>query len=283
MEKDNKNWMYKFESTQQINKADGSMDKKIRKFSLLKPNRRLREDGELFYASETSRFAKAGVLPKAAWNTILSNGGGSISEKEREVYGNLLMKFRDASFELQSILIKSDGDRSEAEKKRSDEIIIELDEIRKEIQSFEASQISIFENTAEAKARNRAILWWVLNLSYEEIEGKLQPIFTGENFNDKLDGYDFIEESDKEDGIFLLEIIRRITYLTTLWFLGRIDNENDFEVFDKSFLNNGEEDSDVETSAPAPDAPTTPVLPTPMVQTDEVKTVESVPESLPPS
>ena len=96
MEKYNKNWLYEFEIK---NDKD-----ETKKFAILKPNRKLKEEGELFYSSEVSRFAKAGVLPKAAWNTILSNGGGSISEKDREVYGNLLIDFRDKSFELQSIL-----------------------------------------------------------------------------------------------------------------------------------------------------------------------------------
>ena len=96
-------WLYEFDAKNVIKKDDGTQETVNKKFALLKPNRRLREDGELFYAAETSRFAKAGVLPKAAWGTILSNGGGSISEQEREQYGNLLLKFRDLSFELQTI------------------------------------------------------------------------------------------------------------------------------------------------------------------------------------
>jgi len=236
MDKNNKNWLYEFEATNSVKKDDGSNEKIIKKFSILRPNRRLREDGELFYAAETSRFAKAGVLPKAAWNTILSDGGGSISEKERELYGNLLLKFRDASFELQSILIKSDSDRTDAEKKRSDLLIQELEEIRREIQSFESSQISIFENTAEAKARNRAILWWLLSLANQKDDsGEYKPLFSGATFEEKLDAYDFIEESEKEDG-FMLSVIRRITYLITLWFLGRAESIEDFKQFDDNFM-----------------------------------------------
>jgi hypothetical protein len=34
----------------------------------------------------------------------------------------------------------------------------------------------------------------------------------------------------------LLGVIRRITYLATLWFLGRADTSEDFEAFDRSFL-----------------------------------------------
>ena len=228
-------WLYEFDAKNVIKKDDGTQETVTKKFALLKPNRRLREDGELFYAAETSRFAKAGVLPKAAWGTILSNGGGSISEQEREQYGNLLLKFRDLSFELQTILIKGEGERTETEKKRSDELINDLDDIRKDIQNFEASQIAIFENTAEAKARNRTILWWVMNLSYEKDGDNFKPIFKGESFEDKLLQYDSFEEEENKFE-FLLGVIRRITYLTTLWFLGRVETNEDFAAFDKSFL-----------------------------------------------
>lgn len=236
----NKTWMYKFEIANKVNKENGeTVDEKV-KFALLKPNRRLKEDGELFYAKEVSRFAKAGVLPKAAWGTILSNGGGSISEKEREIYGDLLLKFRDASFELQSILIKTESERSEAEKKRADEIIVDLDEIRKEIQSFESSQIAIFENTAEAKARNRTILWWVLFTSYVEKNGEYVPFFDGENFDEKISSYDIFEDIGNENNINIIAI-RRLTYLITLWFLGKVETEEDFDTFYQNLIKESEE------------------------------------------
>jgi hypothetical protein len=235
---DTKKFLYEFEATDVIKKDDGTNENIVKKFAILKPNRRLKEEGELFYAVETSRFAKAGVLPKAAWGTILSNGGGSISDQEREVYGNLLLKFRDFSFELQSILIKGENERTDIEKKRSDELIIELDSIRKEIQNFEASQISIFENTAEAKARNRTILWWVMNLSLQNIGNDYKHIFEGDSFENKLLKYDDLENNDDKYN-FLLGVIRRITYLVTLWFMGRIEITEDFSIFDKDFLKVG--------------------------------------------
>ena len=221
-----KKWYYEFSyNNKETNKET--------KYAILKPNRRIREDGELFFASETSRFAKAGVLPKAAWNTILSNGGGSISENDRESYGKLLLKYRDLSFEMQAVLIKSDGARTEGENKRLDEIIVELEEIKKDIQSFEAEQINIFENTAEAKSRNRTILWWVLQLAYRVEDGKYLPFFEGESFNDKLDNYDIIEDTGNVE---ISDVIKRFTYLITLWFLGRIETTEDFTAFDKDYI-----------------------------------------------
>ena len=230
MEKDNKKWVYKFEA-EKIS-ADKKSNEKLN-FAILKANRRIKEDGELFYASETSRFAKAGVLPKAAWNTILSNGGGTISDEERQEYGKLLSDFRDKSFDLQSLLISSEGTRTSEQNQKITDLSSDLDDIRRKLQSFEADQINIFENTAEAKARNRTILWWVLNLSYQEKDGKFEPLFKGASFDEKLDSYDKIEEESSED-TFLMEVIKRITYLVTLWYLGRVETEEDFKQLDEA-------------------------------------------------
>lgn len=260
-------WLYEFDAKNLIKKDDGSQETVVKKFALLKPNRRLREDGELFYAAETSRFAKAGVLPKAAWGTILSNGGGSISDQEREQYGSLLLKFRDLSFELQTILIKGEGERTESEKLRSNELINDLDDIRKDIQNFEASQIAIFENTAEAKARNRTILWWVMNLAYEKDGDNYKPIFVGDSFEEKLIQYDSFEEEENKYE-FLLGVVRRVTYLITLWFLGRADTSEDFTAFDKSFL----KENKLETEEPKKEE----AKKTEEVKVEEIKVEETV-------
>ena len=103
----------------------------------------------------------------------------------------------------------------------------------KDIQSFEAEQINIFENTAEAKSRNRTILWWVLQLAYRVEDGKYLPFFEGESFNDKLDNYDIIEDTGNVE---ISDVIKRFTYLITLWFLGRIETTEDFTAFDKDYI-----------------------------------------------
>lgn len=203
------------------------------KFAIMQPNRRMREDGELFFASETSRFAKAGVLPRAAWNTILSNGGGTVSDSDREQYGKLLSKYRESSFDLQSMLIKSEGVRSPEENKKIDELLLEVDEIKKQIQAFESDQINIFENTAESKARNRTILWWILNLSMQKIGDEYLALFQGSSLEEKLDSYDKVEESADPS---YLDAVRRFTYLITLWYLGSIDKTEDFAALDEDYM-----------------------------------------------
>lgn len=245
MKDNNKKWLYSFEHESTIN---GNKVKK--QFSILKPNRKLKEEGDIFYSAEVSRFAKAGVLPRAAWGTILSNSGGSISDAEREEYGKLLIEFRDKSFDIQKLLTKGLGSLSKEEKESFDKITIEIEDIKDSIQSFEADQINIFENTAEYKARNRTILWWSLFLAYNKNEdGTYSEIVPGDTFAEKLQKYDDLEES--EENQYTLEVMSKMVYFVTLWFMGRASKTEDFELYAKdafkSFNNTEEKDTSPET------------------------------------
>jgi hypothetical protein len=223
-----KKWLYKFSHTGEING-----EKVTKNFAILKPGRKLREAGDIFYSSEVSRFAKAGVLPRAAWNTILSNGGGSISDSDRENYGKLLVEFRNKSLDTQRLILKGVGSLTEEEKKELEVISAELEEIKNSIQAFEADQVNIFENTAESKARNKAILWWTCNLAYQQGDNNsFSVLMPGESFEKQLDWYDSLEQESSDQ--FTMDVLSRIVYLIALWFMGKASKDEDFKLYDPS-------------------------------------------------
>ena len=41
---------------------------------------------------------------------------------------------------------------------------------RRKLQSYEADKTSLFDQTAETRARNKTVFWWVLNMSYHDGE-----------------------------------------------------------------------------------------------------------------
>ena len=52
--------------------------------------------------------------------------------------------------------------------------------IREQIQEFEANQANIFDQTAANRAKNKTIMWWVLQLScVTDAEGKTSNPFFG--------------------------------------------------------------------------------------------------------
>ena len=100
--------------------------------------------------------------------------------------------------------------------------------IKREIQEFEMAQASLFDQTAENRARNKTILWWVLNMSYygnPEDNTTVKSIFQGETYKDKLAAYDTIEEEGSE---FEEEVIKKLVYYVSYWYVGQAQTEEEF-------------------------------------------------------
>lgn len=216
IEIDSKKWLYAFY---------GKVKGENKKFYILKPGRKLKQGGELEYAKQLAKFVKAGLLPKAAWGTILDNAGGTISDNEAQNYTNLKSRFFELSLELNKL---KQEEQTEENIKAIDDTILEIEFIKNKIQSFELEQIYIFENTAESKARNATIEWWLCNLSFDE---NGQEFFQGQTLDDKLDWYDSIDPEKDGD---ILKIGQRFSYLITLWFLNRLDSFESFKEADIS-------------------------------------------------
>jgi len=210
---DIKKWLYSFRASNE----DG--DKK--RFYILKPDRYMRQAGEVEYARQLAMFVKAGLLPKAAWSTILDNSGGTISIQEADTYSNARKLFFEYSIRLGKLNQKDDKTPEDINE------IVKLDglieECQQKMQSFELEQIYIFENTAEAKARNATIQWWLVHISYDE-NGK--KFFEGNSVNEQLDWYDSL---DPEKESFTIKVAQRFNYLITLWFLNRVADWKDFK------------------------------------------------------
>lgn len=221
VEKDKKKWLYWF---------NVEFNGKKLEFLIKRPKRTEKEDGEQFYAKTLSDYVvKSGLLPKAVWNTILENAGGKISEKEKENYISWMTSLRDKTFEFSKLELKTELTAEETKQKNI--LAEEIKELRDKIQSFELDQFYIFENTADSKARNRTILWWLVKLSYEEIDSIPTEFFKGSSFDEKLDYYDELIGDDEETA-FRLKIAQKFNYLITLWALNRVSSFDDFKEID---------------------------------------------------
>jgi hypothetical protein len=101
------------------------------------------------------------------------------------------------------------------------------------MQELEMAQVNAFENTAEAKARNRTIVWWAANLGVEEDSASVAlPLLGSGSIEDRLDIYDSIIENDK----FLADCFSRLNYLVTVWYLGSASNFEEFESLDSEYV-----------------------------------------------
>ena len=169
---------------------------------LKKPSRRELEDAELEFSVEMSKCIKKGILTKAMLAKKYSDTGGLMSEDDAQELVDNYKKI----FELQSEYSRLEiiQNKTEKQTKRVEEIIEDLQVVRRKIVETESNYQALFDHTADVKAQNRLILWYVIMLTY--IQGvddeNPKPYFGAGDFEDRLAEYYKKEESD--DSLYFL-------------------------------------------------------------------------------
>jgi len=197
------------------------------KLAIKKPTRSLFDEAELFYGVRLSEGIKAGLLTRALLAKRFNNDGGVLSDEEQKEYNDLYLQFFNLQTEFQRLSIKEEAIRTEEEKKQIQNVIEKMNISRERLQRYEMAQANLFEQTAENRARNKTIMWWVLQLSL--IQGddkKFKELFQDGTYEDKLKRYDEIEES--ESGVEKIAI-QKLLYLISFWYIGRAASQEEFE------------------------------------------------------
>ena len=217
----------KNEKGEEIKTTKKVKTKEQAKFFLRKPTRALFDEAELFYGVRLSEGIKAGLLTRALLSKRFTNDGGVLSEEEKNVYATLYVALFERQNEFQKLSIKDESERTDEEKARYKEVVGELTELRTQIQDFETAQASLFDQTAENRARNKTILWWVLQLAYAVDEkGQEYPFFGQGNYESKISIYDNMEENGSE---FESLVCRKLAYFVSFWYVGRASSQEEFE------------------------------------------------------
>jgi hypothetical protein len=202
------------------------------KFGIRKPNRRMYEDADLFYGVRLSEGIKQGLMTKTLLAKRFINDGGTMSEDEKDDYATAYEELTEAENKIQrtQINIEKLSEKEKTEKLRKE--MKSALELRYSLQNIENEQSSLFDQTAEARAKNKTILWWVLHVSYMEEGESFVPVFGDLTYEERLDKYD--EYEDKDD-LFWNESIRKLAYYVSFWESGQVESEEDFKSIDEMF------------------------------------------------
>ena len=194
---------------------------------LKKPTRSLYDDAELYYGVILSEGIKAGLLTRALLAKRFNNDGGTMADNEKDEYADMYMKLFDIQNNLERNGLVAEQEKTDAQKKATRDDIAELTLLKEQIRNFEMNQASLFEQTAENRARNKTVLWWSVHLSFHQNdEGEWADIFPGETLEEKLNVYDSLEESEDEYYDLLL---RKILYYVSFWYVGRASTQEEFQ------------------------------------------------------
>jgi len=203
-------------------------------FRLIKPSRKLFDEAELFYGIKLSEGIKAGLLTRSLIAKRYQNDGGAMSEPEKERYANLYVELFRQQNELQRLQLNLEKIPKEEQEGLISELLINMANTRRSLQEIEMYQSSIFEQTAENRARNQTIMWWALNMCYFSNDNgqTFVPFFGEGNFDEKLAVYDSFEEKDDD---FYGYSLKKIAYLISLWYMGKVSTDKEFKELDELF------------------------------------------------
>lgn len=208
--------------------------KKVKKqipqgFAIKQPNRAMIEDAELFYGVKLADGIRAGLMTRALLEKRFLNDGGILSDTEKDSLKVLYSTLLDDKTALEKL---ESGPKNEETKKEKETIEKRVLETRGKLQEFEANQLSLYDHTAESKARNKTIFWWILQLSLKEkTDGSYEPIFGDGSIPDREKKYDEIEQGTDK---FLIEATQKLVYLISFWYVGKAVTEEDFNEVLKS-------------------------------------------------
>lgn len=193
---------------------------------LKKPSRRELEDAELEFSVEMSKCIKKGILTKAMLAKKYSDTGGLMSEDDATALIDNYKKI----FELQSEYSRLEivQNKTEKQTKRVEEIAGELQVVRRSVVETESNYQALFDHTADVKAQNRLILWYVVMLTYFQgtEDENPKPYFGAGDFEDKLEEYYKKEESD--DSLYFL-IAKKAATILAFWFFNQASDKDSFD------------------------------------------------------
>lgn len=236
-------------------------------YKLQKPTRKQFEEGELFYAIKLSEGIKAGLLTTAQVAKRYENDGGVFTNTEKA----RLKELRSDISELQAAYFKLEGPEEETNKEKI-KILSQINDFRIEISEIENVHQYIYDQTAEIKARNKTILWWILQLAHEVQNNKESELFGKGNAEEKLEEYDKLEEKGDD---FSAEILKKLAYYVSYWYVSKNIDSEDFKTVESLYVQNSNytivEDEDEEEKKVEP------------TKVDEPKSEEAKPAEVKPT
>jgi hypothetical protein len=207
-------------------------------FRILKPNRRQFDEAELYYGIKLSEGIKAGLLTRSLLAKRYNNDGGAMSEPEKQRYATLYIELYKLQNDLQRLEVNLDKLTKDEQTKKIGDILTDITSTRKELQEIENYHSTLFDQTAETRARNQTIMWWVLNLAYlNEDKKEFIPFFGEGSYDKKIEKYDEIEEKEE---MFYKEALAKFAYFVSLWYMGKANSPEDFKNLETLFTQNEE-------------------------------------------
>jgi hypothetical protein len=196
------------------------------------PTRRELEEADMEYSIEMSRCVKKGILTKAMLAKKYSDTGGLLSENDAtrlvELYGELA----EIEGEYTQKTLKNRDLKKLPRETRAimNKLAAKVAITRRDIVTLESSYQNLFNHTADTKAQNRIILWYITHLTYYKCDDldvkEAVEMFKGETFEDKVDSY--YAKDEEENSLFQL-VAGKLASILSFWYFSNQPDKKDFD------------------------------------------------------
>ena len=195
-------------------------EKKPFVFKLKKPSRKLIEEADIFYAAKVGEYLKAGLLSKNLIAKRLENDGGDLGEETKKEFTEVANSYYKARLEVETLELEVKEKNLDADKEKLNAAKENLEEVRYKLTDLEYRRNAIYEQSAESKALNKQIFWYILNTTYwnkGDEKADFVPYFEGKTFDEKSDSYD-LREDQEAGNEFFNELTSKLAFSISYWF-----------------------------------------------------------------
>jgi len=236
------------------------VDKKDIEVFIKKPSRSEIEDAEFVFSQKFNQLLNAGFLSRSMMNKKFGDIGGMYSDKTIKDLGVAIEKLTDC----QRIIEFFEGaqDLTEEQKKELSDAKNAYTNIQYNIQNIDRDLDVMYSNSADAKAEEHMIKWFVLKTAYYyqsversgENKKEAFPLFDGKTFEEKLESYatflDEVEDSDSPEMSFKKKVIaaalEKLSRVVNIWYNGMGNTQEEVEESYERFFGKKVSKDDVE-------------------------------------
>ena len=200
------------------------------KIILKEPNRRDLEEADIEYSIEMSKCIKRGILTKAMLAKKYSDTGGLLTEEDAKLLTRRYSELGELQNRYSRLSSKPKKDKKDESKLSS--LLGEMAEKRRDIVDMETSYSSLFNHTADSKAQNKVILWYLVHLSHyqEDEESDIKPFFNGQESEDKINEYYDVDENGHE----VFDLVKdKILSILSFWYFSSNASKEDFDALNE--------------------------------------------------
>ena len=198
--------------------------------NILLPNRKQMQEADMEFSIEMSRCIRNGILTKAMLLNKYADTGGLISDTDAKIMVSAASEIGELQSRLTILNLKPESERDEDYKQKIEKVTSEILQRRKTLIEKETSYMTLFNHTADIKAQNRAILWYILNLTQFKDNSKknseFEWLFPGKTFEQK-EAVMFEYEENKNE--IYEKCYSKLASLISYWFFTSNTEKEEFD------------------------------------------------------